>query len=91
MFDAYMDTLLNDTSIDELVDTYTYRGLGNVENDSGASMVMLVGHTLVDGRVGEDINVVTNLDVHQVLRKGGKSMMTELLGEHMPGTGACSK
>lgn len=91
VLDAYMDTLLDDASVYKLVHTYTYGGLGDVENNSGTSMVMLVWHTLVNGRVGENINVVTNLDVHQVLRKGGKSMLTELLGKHVPGTGAGSK
>lgn len=91
MLDTYMNTLLNDTSVNGLVDTYSNSGLGYVENDSSTSMVVLVGHTLVDGGVGEDIDVITNLDRHLVLGKGGKSMLTELLGKHVPGTGAYSE
>jgi len=91
MLDTYMNTLLNDTSVNGLVDTYSDSRLGYVEDDSSTSMVMLMGHTLVDGRVREDIDVVAYLDRHLVLGKGGKSMLTELLGKHMPGTGAGSK
>ena len=91
MFDPYMNTLLDDTSVNKLVNTYSYSGLGYIENDSGTSVVMLVGHTPVDGGVGEDINVITNLYLHHVLRKGGKSVLTELLGKHVPGTGAGSE
>ena len=54
-------------------------------------MVVLVGHTLVDGRICKDIDVVANLYWHLVLGKGRKSMLTELLGKHVPGTGAGSE
>jgi hypothetical protein len=91
MLNPDMNTLLNDTSIDGLVDTDSNSGLGYVENDSGTSVVVLVGHTLVDRRVSEDIDVVTNLHLHLVLGKGGKSVLTELLGKHVPGTGAGSE
>lgn len=91
VLDTYMNTLLDDTSVNGLVDTYSDSRLGYVENDSSASVVVLVGHTLMDGGVGEDIDVVTNLDGHLVLGKGGKSMLTELLGKHVPGTGAYSE
>ena len=67
MLDSDMNALLNDAAVDHLVDTDTDGGLGNVEDDSGTSVVSLVGHTLVDGGIGKDVDVVTNLDVHQVL------------------------
>ena len=54
-------------------------------------MVMLMGHTLVDRRICEDIDVVADLYRHLVLGKSRKSMLTELLGKHVPGTGAYSK
>ncbi len=90
VLNANMDTLLKDTSIDELVHTYTNGRLGYVENNSGTSVVVLVGHTLVYGGISEDINVVTNLNVHQVLGKVDGSMLPEFFGKHVPGAGAGS-
>ena len=78
-----MDTLLEDTSVHVLVHTNTDGRLGHVENDTGTSVVVLVGHTLVDGRVGEDINVVTDLNGEHVLGKVGHAMLPELLGKHV--------
>ena len=91
MFNSNMDTLLQDTSIDILVDTDTNGGLGDVENDTGAAVVMLEGHTLVDGGVGKDVDVVTNFDGHEVLGEGGGAMVTELLGEHVARTRSLSE
>jgi len=91
MLDADMNALLNDTSIDWLVDTDSDGTLGYVEDNSSTSMVVLVGHTLVDGRVGEDVDVITNLDRKQVLSKARKSAFAELLGEHMTRTRANSE
>lgn len=86
MLDSDMNALLDDTAVDLLVDTDTDGGLGNVEDDSGTSMVSLVGHTLVDGRIGKDIDVVTNLDVHQVLAEVDGSMLPKFLGKHVART-----
>ena len=86
MLNTNMDTLLKDTSVNLLVDTDTDGRLGYVENDTGTSVVVLVGHTLVDGRVGEDINVVTNLDGEHVLGEVGHAMLPELLGKHVART-----
>lgn len=91
MLDPDMDPLLDDAAVHGLVDTNSDGSLGEVENNSGPSVVVLVGHTLVDRRVGENVNVVTDLDVHQVLRQVGKSVLPELLGEHVARTRALSE
>lgn len=91
VFDADMDTLLNDTSIDQFVDTDTNSRLRDIKDNTGSSMVSLVRHTLVDGRIGKDINVVTDLDRHQVLRKVRESMLTERLGKHSARTRSLSE
>ena len=50
-------------------------------------MVEFVWHTLVNGRVRKDINVVTDLNGHKVLGKGDDgTMIAEFLGEHVTGT-----
>lgn len=91
VLDADVNALLDDPAVDVLVDTDSDGGLGEVEDDSGAAVVVLVGHTLVDGGVGEDVDVVSDLDGHQVLGELNGAVLAELLGEHVPGTGAGSE
>jgi hypothetical protein len=91
MLDTDMNTLFDNSSIDQLVHTNTDGSLGNVKDNSSSAVVSLVGHTPVDGRVGKDINVVTNLDVHQVLGKVWVSMLPEFLGKHVARTRPNSK
>ena len=86
-----MNTLLKNTSIHKLVDTNTDSRLGNVEDDSGSSVVSLVRHTLVDGWIRENVNIITNLDLHQILTKVDRSVLTELLGEHVARTRSCTE
>ena len=90
VLDADVDALLEDAAVDELVHTDTDGGLGNVEDDTGAAVVVLVGHTLVDGGISEDVNVVTDLDGHHVLGEVDGSLLPEVLGEHVAGTRAGS-
>ena len=54
VLDSYMNTLFDDASVDQLVDTDSDSRLGDIEDDSSASVVSLVGHTLVDGGIGKD-------------------------------------
>lgn len=81
-----MDTLFQDTSIDKFVDTDSDSGFCNVEDNSSTSVVELVWHTLVDGWVGEDVDVVTNLYGHEVLGEVDGSMLPMFLGKHVTGT-----
>lgn len=67
VFDTDVDALFKNPTIDELVHTDTHCRLGNIEDDPGPAVVPLVGHTLVDGRIGKDVDVVSNLNFHQVL------------------------
>ena len=90
VLDANVDALLKDAAVDELVHTDTNGGLGNIEDDTGAAVVVLVGHTLVDGGISEDVNVVTDLDGHHVLGEVDGSLLPEVLGEHVAGTRAGS-
>ena len=56
-----MNLLFNDSSIDEFVDDNTNGSLGNVEDDTSSSVVVLEWHTLVNGGVDLDINIVSSL------------------------------
>jgi hypothetical protein len=83
VLDADVDALLEDAAVDELVHTDTDGGLCNVEDDAGAAVVVLVGHTLVNGGVSEDVNVVADLDGHHVLGEVDGSLLPEVLGKHV--------
>jgi len=86
MLDSDMNALLDDAAVDLLVDTDSDGGLGNVEDDSGASVVSLVGHTLMDGGIGKDVDVVPDVDVHQVLTEMDGTMLPMFLGKHVART-----
>ena len=51
-------------------------------------MVKLVGHTLVDGTVGLDVNNVSNLVVYKVCRQLDGTLGPEVTREEVTGTGA---
>lgn len=61
MRSAHIDLLLDDASVDLLVDGDANGGLGHVEHNAGSSVVVLERHTLVDRRVDLDVNIVTSL------------------------------
>ena len=82
MLDAHVDALLEDASVHQLVNTNAHGHFRDVKDDTGASVVVLVWHTLVDGRVREDVHIITNLHGHEVLGEVGQSVLAELLLEH---------
>lgn len=86
VFNADMNTLFNNASIDQLVDTDTNSRLGNVENNTSSSMVKLVGHTLVNRRIGENVDIISHLDLHEVLGEMNGSMLPKLFGKHVART-----
>lgn len=86
VLNTHMDTLFDDASVHQLVHAHTDGGLGDIKDNTSASVVTLVGHTFVNGGVGKDVHVISHLDVHQVLRKVNGAMLTELLGEHVART-----
>ena len=66
VLDSHVDSLGNNSSVDGLVDNDTDGMSSDIEDSTSLTMVELVRHTLVDGTVGTDINVVTHLVVDKV-------------------------
>jgi len=91
MFDADMNAFFNNTSIDFFIDTDTDGTLGDIENDPRATMVTLVGHPFVNGRIGKDIDIITDFHFHEILTQMNRSMLPMFLGEHMPCPGTDTK
>jgi hypothetical protein len=56
-----VDLLLHNSGVHHLIHGDANGSLGDVEHNTSTALVELVGHTLVDGRVNSDINIVTAL------------------------------
>ena len=82
-----VDSLLDDAVSDLLVHLHTHSSLGHIEHHTSASMVTLEGHTLVDGTVGDNIDVVTILVASHVGGERNHSVLAEVSLEHMTSTG----
>ena len=65
MGDGDVHLLLHNSSIDKLVHSHTNGSFGDVEYDTGAALVKLMRHTLVDRRVDGNVNVVSTLQYNQ--------------------------
>jgi len=77
VLDADVDALGDDAVADALVDDDADGARRNVPDATGAAMVELVRHALVDGAVGLDINKVADLVVHKVGRQMRQTILTE--------------
>lgn len=70
-----MNALVEDSAVDLLLDLDTDGSLGDIEDDTGAAMVVLERHTLVNGGVYLDIHIVSTLPRRkEQINQIGKSM-----------------
>jgi len=74
-------TLADKTVADLLVQLDTDGTPRDVPHAASATVIELVGHTLVDGTVNNDIDVIANLVGVEVGAKRGHAMLPEVLGE----------
>ena len=65
--------------------------LGDVEDDTTLSVVEVVRHTALDGRVGDNINIVTTPKRSEVLTQSWHTLRPEGLGQFVPGTGTLTE
>ena len=88
MLNLHMDSLLDNAVSHLLVHLNTHSGLGDIKNDSSASMVTLERHTLVNSSVGHNIDVVTYVIAAHVSRERNNSVVAE--SSHVTSTGTIS-
>ena len=86
MLNAEVDTLLEVSVTNNLLHNNTNGGLGDVVDNTGLTVVELVGHTLLDRTVGLDVNDVTDLVDLQVGGKGNGTMLLEVTRESVTST-----
>lgn len=89
MLHTDVDALLDDSVSDLLVDFDTHSTAADVEHDTCAAMVELVGHTLVEGTIHCDVHVVTRPQgLHKGLQSDVVALLTEGAGEGVAGATA---
>jgi len=78
-----VDPLLDIAVADNFIDDNTDCPWCNVVDNSGAAMVIFVGHTLLLSGVRLDINYIANTIVNKISRELYRAMFSEIPLEHM--------
>jgi hypothetical protein len=84
---ADADALAEGAVAVRLVDDDTNTAGSDVPDDTGAAVVVLVGHTSADSSISDDVDVLADLVGGQDGGDGGDTVTTELLGEEVAGLG----
>ena len=85
MLNSEMDSLRENASSNSLVADDSDGVGGDIENSSGSSVIVLVGHTLVDATVGDDVDVISLPVGGHDSGEGDGSLLAEGLGEETSG------
>ena len=90
MLDSDMDSLGDDSVSDLLVDNDSDGSGVDVEDSTGAAVVVFIGHTLVDGSIDHDVDDISDLVGGQGLRDVHCSVCSESLSEFVSGSSLVS-
>jgi hypothetical protein len=90
MLDSHVDFLHQLSLLDLLLDDHTDSSRVDVEDFSGSSVVELVGHSLVNGSVNDDIDVVSFFVLLQIVADSHGAVSSEGLFEFMLGSRSVS-
>ena len=78
---AHMQSLAQLPVANDLVHLHTNGIPVHVEDNTGTSMVKGVWHTLLDGRIHHDVNIVTTLELGQITTNGWQTFGPVRFGE----------
>ncbi len=88
MLDSDVNSLGDNSASVLLVDDHSDCVLGHIEHATGLAMVELVGHTLVDGTVSNNVNEVSlSVSLHDLGEVDG-AVVSEALAEEV--SSSCS-
>ena len=90
MLNSDVNTLRNDSLPDLLVDCDSNGSRVHIEDCTSPSVVVLVGHALMDGTIDNDVNNIANLVDSKGLGDVNGPVLLESLSELMPGTASLS-
>ena len=88
MIDPNVASLWDDSSVNELVKNDAAGMSGDVENSSGFTVIELVWHTLVDGTVSNNIDIISNLVGGEVSLEWDSTVLLVGLGKKI--SSSCS-
>ena len=91
VLNTHVDALGDDAVSDLLVDDNTNGVLGNIEDFAGLAVVELVGDTLLNATVSDDINVLTLVVREQESTERGGTVSPERACEEISCAGSLSK
>ncbi len=86
-----MEPLGDDSAVDLLINNHTHSALVDVEDNTGAAVIVLEGHTLVDRGIDLNVHIVAALVVAEVGGGGASALGLEVLLEEGTGLGAITK
>ena len=86
VLDSDMDAFGDDSLPDLLVDDDSNGSGVDIEDGTGAAVVVLIGHALVDGSVDSNIDDVSDLEAGKSVGDVDGSVLLESLSEFMSGS-----
>ena len=90
MFNSDVNSLGNDSLSDLLVDDDTDGSRVDVEDAAGSSVIVFVGHSLVDGTIDDDIDDISGFVGSEGLGNVDSSVHLETLSELVSGSALAS-
>lgn len=90
VLDSDVDSLLDVSVLDLLVDDDTDSRLGDVVDDTSLSVVDLEGHTLLDGTVRLNVDDISNAVLSEVGVQGNHTLLAEVPAEGIAGARSLS-
>ena len=84
MFCPYMNSLFNDSTIDQFIHSHSQCSFINIEYSTSTTMIELKGHSFMLRGIYFNVHIVTHFEYSQVVLHSDSSFVSEGLGKHAP-------